>query len=171
MFIQSGISSGVREHFVFPTSFCCTDLLPSHHPIFLHFCCFDRIKGCKNYQVACNVVGHFFLVFSVRDHLCALKAYIRGKQHVTLVLYVVYKQLKCSSHSWIGVWLIARLLRWSCWHNQNIWLVGACEAAGAIEFCTDRLLLESAACPHSACNRITSLGWFPPFLLSVGSLR
>lgn len=68
---MSGMSSSVREHFVLPSSFSCTDLLPSHHHIFLHVSSFDWLKGCKNDQVACNLVC-LFLVFNERD-LCALQ--------------------------------------------------------------------------------------------------
>lgn len=87
--------------------------------------------------------GNYFFFFIVRAHLCSLEVCIRGK-HVILVLDVVYKQLKCISHSWISVWLTARLLGWSHWHNQSPRLAGGGEAAGARKACIGRLLLDSA---------------------------
>lgn len=143
------------ERFMFLSSFSHTALLPSHHHIFLlHFSSLAWFKGCKNNQVACSFTFvvvvlktiSLFLFFNVRYHLCAPKVYIRGKKYAILVLYVVYKQLKRSFCSWIRVWLTARLLRWSYWHNQNMWLVGGSKAAGALDACTGRLLLGSSAC-------------------------
>lgn len=43
------------------------------------------------FVVVCFGNCHSFLI--VRGHLCARKVYIRGKQHVILVLHVVYKQV------------------------------------------------------------------------------